>query len=402
MFCELIIKALPTLVKFCSKLELDFYFTKPQVRHMQAFVVAMLLNGYSGKLSQVSGLAHHADRTCVSRFLNSKSWNEAHLLKTLNAYVIGKIWSHSRKTGLPIYVLIDDTICEKTKPSSKAKQPIYGCGFHKSHLKNEIVYGHQFVAAMLRCGEQVLPLTVQLYEKDNMSKIDIAKSIIESLPKPVSKGYVMADSWYSCMTLFEASRTAGYHYLGALKSNRKIFPKGYRRKGIQIGAFASTLDASDFDLVTVDGERYYTYTYLGRINGMHKVKIVITYPKEAFLVPKAMRAFISTDIKMHGRQLLCHYVQRWPIEVFFREANRHLGMKQSQVRSKAAIFRYQYLVILAYCFCGFDFDDCSNGFNRQRSVLQGSIRRFHVLWIVQQAQNNAPLDAILAAFSLVA
>ena len=149
MFCELIIKALPTLVKFCSKLELDFYFTKPQVRHMQAFVVAMLLNGYSGKLSQVSGLAHHADRTCVSRFLNSKSWNEAHLLKTLNAYVIGKIWSHSRKTGLPIYVLIDDTICEKTKPSSKAKQPIYGCGFHKSHLKNEIVYGHQFVAAML-------------------------------------------------------------------------------------------------------------------------------------------------------------------------------------------------------------------------------------------------------------
>ena len=82
MFCELIIRALPELVKLFKKLELDFYFTKPQVRHMQAFVVAMLLGGYSGKLSQVSALAHHAHRTCVGRFLNSKSWNEAHLIKT--------------------------------------------------------------------------------------------------------------------------------------------------------------------------------------------------------------------------------------------------------------------------------------------------------------------------------
>ena len=402
MFCGLIITAMPELVKFFQTLKLDFYFSKPQVRHMQAFVVAMMLRGFCGKMSDVSDLALHADRTCVGRFLDSDSWNDAFLIKALNSHVINTIWDYSRKTGLPIYVIIDDTICEKTIPSSKVKQPIYGCGFHKSHLKNEIVYGHQFVSAVLRCGNVVLPLTVSLYEKGIMSKIDMAKDIISALPKPVNQGYVMTDSWYSSITLFNASQASGYHFIGALKSNRKIFPRGYRKKGIQIGAFARSLHASDFDQVTVDGQRYYMYTYLGKINGMRKVKIVITFPIGALFVPQAMKAFISTDIKMNGRQLLNHYTMRWPIETFFREANRRLGMKQCQVRSKKAIMRYQYLIIMTYTFCGLEVDGKELGFCKRRKVFQKNIQRFHIQWIVQEARNESGLQTILSAFRLAA
>ena len=396
------------LVKYFEALELNFYFTKPQVRHMQAFVVAMMLNGFCGKMSQVSELALNSDRTCVGRFLNSDSWNDKFLIKALNAHVINEIWDYSRKTGLPIYVIIDDTICEKTKPSSKAKRPIYGCGFHKSHLKNEFVYGQQFVVAVLRCGNKILPLSVHLYERnaaskeDIVSKIDIAKDIIKALPKPVKQGYVVADSWYSCITLFNAAQASKYQYIGALKSNRKIFPHGYRRKGIQIAAFARSLCVSDFDQVTVDGERYYMHTYLGKINGMNKVKIVITYPANALFVPQAMKAFISTDFKMNGRQLLHHYTMRWPIEVFFREANRHLGMKRCQVRTKKAIMRYQYLIMMAYTFCGLDFNGQSSTFCRQRKVFQKNIQRFHITWIVNEALNHSSLEDIIAAFRLSA
>jgi hypothetical protein len=409
VFCELIIKAMPELVKFFVELELDFYFTKPQVRHMQAFVVAMMLDGFDGKMSQVSELALHADRTCVSRFLNSNSWNDEFLVRALNAHVINIIWNYSRETGLPIYIIIDDTICEKTKPSSKAKQPIYGCGFHKSHLKNAFVYGQQFVVAALRCGDKVLPLAVHLYERnetgkedkeDVVSKIDIAKGIVEALPKPVNKGYVVADSWYSCITLFDAAQSSGYHYVGALKSNRKIFPRKYRRKGIQIGAFARSLSSSDFDVVTVDGERYYMYTYLGKINDMNKVKIVITYPVKALFVPQAMKAFISTDIKMNGWQLLHHYTMRWPIEVFFREANRRLGMKQCQVRTKKAILRFQYLIMMAYTFCGLELDGRSIDFCHHRKIFQRNIQRSRIEWIVHETQNGISLNDILTAFRL--
>ena len=326
MFNELIIEALPALVKFFKTMRMDLYFTKPQNRHFQSFIVAMMLKGFGGKLQDVSELSLNAHRTCVGRFLDSGSWNEGYLLRAMNKYVIDAIWQKSKQTKKPVYIIIDDTICEKAIPSSKVKQPIYGCGFHKSHLKNKMVYGHQFVGCMIRCGDVVLPFTIALYDKTK-SKIDIAKEIIESLPEPPHIGFVVTDSWYSCQSLFEASKGKGYHFIGGLKSNRLIFPRGFRKKGVKIGAYARSLKQSSFDLVTVKGRSYYIYTYLGKINGQKKVKITISWPKGSFGLPQAMKAFISTDIEMNPKQLISHYLKRWPIEVFFREANRCLGMK---------------------------------------------------------------------------
>jgi hypothetical protein len=400
MFCKLIIEAMPSLVKFFELKDLNFYFNKPQIRHMQAFIIAMLVRGYGGKITHVSELAIHVDRTSIGRFLSSGSWDDSLLLRTINAHAIEVIWKHSKETREPIYVIIDDTICEKTPPSSKAKNPIDGAYFHKSHLKNAFVYGHQFVTAMLRCGNMVIPYTISLYEREGKSKISIADEILKSLPKPVTKGYILTDSWYSCEQLFKTALSQGYHFIGALKTNRKIYPKGFRRKGTQISEFANSLSKSDFDLVTINGQRYYTYTYLGKINGMHKVKIVITWPENALYKQEAMKAFISTDIKLNAWQILQHYTNRWPVEVFFREANRHLGMKKCQVRSKQAILRFQFLVMLTYNFCGLQVDGSTLGFCKQRKAFQKEIECSRIAWIVEQAQNNVPLDNILAGLKL--
>jgi hypothetical protein len=54
MFNELIITALPELVKFFSLLEMPFYFTPAQNRHFQAFVVAMMLRVFGGKVKDVA------------------------------------------------------------------------------------------------------------------------------------------------------------------------------------------------------------------------------------------------------------------------------------------------------------------------------------------------------------
>ena len=152
MFCELILNAMPEMVKFFKNLGLDFYFTKPQIKHLQAFIVAMMLNGFGGKITHVSDLSLHASRTSIGRFLSSDGWDEAHLLRALNKHTIDTIYAKAKETKQPIYAIIDDTICEKAVPPSKAEQPIGGCGFHMSHLHNRMVYGHQFVAVMLRCG----------------------------------------------------------------------------------------------------------------------------------------------------------------------------------------------------------------------------------------------------------
>lgn len=94
-------------------------------------------------------------------------------------------------------MIIDDTILEKTKPSSKAKKPTEKCEYHHSHPKNKQVYGYQVVVVLLKCGKVKLPYTIKLYDKSKMSKIKMAESVILSLPKPIYEGYVLSDSWYS-------------------------------------------------------------------------------------------------------------------------------------------------------------------------------------------------------------
>lgn len=43
-----------------------------------------------------------------------------------------------------------------------------------------------------------------------MSKIELTKNLIESLPKPDNKGYVLCGSWYSFKVVFNSSEKAGY------------------------------------------------------------------------------------------------------------------------------------------------------------------------------------------------
>jgi hypothetical protein len=49
MFCDLIIYGFPEIINFLKKLNLDFYYTKPQIKHLQRFIVAMMLFGYHEK-----------------------------------------------------------------------------------------------------------------------------------------------------------------------------------------------------------------------------------------------------------------------------------------------------------------------------------------------------------------
>ena len=399
MFNDLIIDYSLGIVKFFDRLNLKFYFTESQVKHMMATAYAMIGRGYTGKVSEISESTNYTDRTTAGRFINKSTWDEKYLLQQLQRHAIEVIWEVSKETKEPIYVIVDDTISEKTAPSSKAQSPIEGCSFHHSHLSNKTVYGHQFVTVMLRCGDVVAPYEIKLYQKgvDKKadSKIEIARKIISTLPKPPEKGYVMADSWYSSRDLFEGAEARGYHYIGAIKSNRVIYPKGYKREGIQIGAFAKTLKLNQLDLVTVGNERYYMYTYLGRINGCNKVKIIITWPEGAVFNPRAMKAFVSLDIHMSGKQIANHYLNRWPIEVFFRETKRNLGLDGYQIRKKEGIQRYMYLLMLGYSYCGLEVKDGVLNFSDGLKTARKEIKRVETTWIYNQAQKGVSLEAVL-------
>ena len=400
MLENFIITASSSIIKFLLKLDLDLFLTDPQLKHAIAFISAMVLRGYDGKVSAIAELSSHRHRTSVGHFLSKSPWNEKLVMDSLKEHVIKRIWKLSETTGNPIYVIIDDTISEKTVPSSKAKCPTEKCGFHNSHLKGKTVYGHQMVTVMLRCGNTILPYTIVLYDKNNMSKIKIAEEVIKTLPFPVNKGYVLCDSWYSCKALFDASAERKYTYIGALKTNRVIYPKGHERLGIKLHAFAKTLTQEDVSLVTAGKHEYYVYTYKGKLNDLEEATIILSWPKSDLFNEKALKAFISLDNALGTIDILNHYVHRWPIEIFFRESKRHLGLDDYQVRSESAINKYFVLLMLTYTYCELEVSGDSLNFSKGIKSARKEVQQSKIAWIHEQSKTGVPLEQIFQALKI--
>ena len=145
----------------------------------------------------------------------------------------------------------------------------------------------------------------------------------------------------------DAFLSKGFYTIGALKTNRVIFPVGIRQ---QISRFAQYIRKTDLNvnLVTVGKRQYYVYRYEGNLNDLEDAVVLISYPKDAFGVPHALRAFICTDISLSTLEILNHYLRRWPIEVFFRQAKQKLALDKYQIRSSQGIRRFWLLMSFAH------------------------------------------------------
>jgi len=399
MFQNTIISNELSVYKFFKQLNFDFYLTKPQLRHLEAMMNAMISKGYNGKISDIAELAPSRHRTSITRFLSNSNWDEKLLERAFKSYIIELIWAKSRESRQPIYFIIDDTISEKTKPSSKAKNPIEKCSFHNSHLKGKNVYGHQILVTLLSCDGLVLPYSIDIYDKESMSKIELTQKLIATLPKPENKGYVLADSWYSCKDIFNASEKAGYSYIGALKTNRVIFPKGHERLGIKLHKFATSLNIEDFDLVTVKDQQYYIYNYVGNLKDRKNVSIILSYPKDAFQKDGALKTFISLEKSLAPLDILTQYTDRWAIEPFFRDCKTYLGLNGYQVRSEKSINRYLIIMLINYTYCKIYCTD-SHHFNTGYKAAKKDLEKSKIIYIYEAAASGTPIEKIFESLKI--
>ena len=399
MFHNTIISNELSLHKFFKQLNFDLYLTKPQLNHLESIMDAMISKGFNGKVSDIAELAPARHRTSITRFLSNSSWDEKLLERALKAYIVELIWARARETKQPIYFIIDDTISEKTKPSSKAINPIEKCSFHNSHLKGKNVYGHQILVSLLSCDGLVLPYSINIYDKESMSKIKLTQKLIATLPKPENKGFVLCDSWYSCKDIFNASEKAGYSYIGALKTNRVIFPKGHEKLGIKLHQFAITLNIEDFDLVTVKKKQYYIYNYIGDLKDRNNISIILSYPKDAFQKDKALKAFISLDNSLTSLEILTQYTDRWAIEPFFRDCKTYLGLDGYQVRSEKSITRYLTIMLVNYTYCKIYAND-SYHFNTGYKIAKKDLEKFKVIYIYEAAVSGTPIESIFESLRI--
>ena len=199
---------------------------------------------------------------------------------------------------------------------------------------------------MLSCNGIVLGYAIVMYDKSK-SKVKIVKEIASELPEPPVVSYFLCDSWYTCGDIMDAFIKKGFYTIGALKTNRIVYPCGIKHK---ISEFALHLRKTDSNvsLVTVGNRIYYVCRYEGNLNGIDNAVVLISCPKDAFHTLKALRAFISTDVSLSTREILDKYVERWSIEVFFRQYKDKLAFDRYQIRSSKGIRRYWLLMSLAH------------------------------------------------------
>jgi hypothetical protein len=389
------LNTIPAATLVCNFIKVMNEKTKYQdlvLKHLTSILIAMALKGFTAKMTDIEEVSD-CHRTTIRRFLsNEKSWDDEPIKEYIHKTSFENIQSLSQKTGTPMFIDIDDTVNEKTKPSSQASRPIEKAEFHHSHLLGKQVWGHQVIAMMVSCGKTALNYDIHLYDKTVQSKIAYVQEIIAQLPPPATPAYVLTDSWYTNAKIIDSCAASGYHFIGAMKANRIIYPQGIR---ISISEFAvEYIGRNDVSLVTVNGAKYYVYRYEGKLNGISNAVVLISWPEHAFKNPKAMKAFVCTDVSLDTATIMQYYAHRWCIETFFSQAKDLQGFGKYQIRSIKGIERLWTIMSLFHLLCS-TITGAEGNFGNGLRLLRRSIHDEKVTFIYQCAKNNLPLSDVL-------
>lgn len=393
----------PTAIRnYLLQHRLPLHFSKPVLAHLETYMTAATAKGFRGK---VTDLAEYSDchRTTLGHFLAEGVWDETVLQDKVKTESLRQILETSRRTVEPLFVIHDDTIAQKTKPSSQARFPIEQAGFHHSHLLGKVVWGHQVQATVLGCSDLSLIHSIDLYDKTFThpdgtvyTKIDRVCDLAQTLPLPPHGGYCLVDSWFTCPRVMDAYAAAGYHVIGALKTNRILYPQGIR---VSIQDFAQHIRKEDVRLVTVNDSSYWMYRYEGALNGVDNAVVLLCWPKQAFGEPKALRAFCCTDISLETETIASYYAKRWPIEIFFRQSKTNLGFDTYQVRSAKAFIRLWILLAWTHLYCTIGLGSpCPFG-DGLRSVRK-QVQRDRLQFVYESAQQGISFQAVCERFKI--
>ncbi len=123
--------------------------------------------------------------------------------------------------------------------------------------------------------------------------------------------------------------------------------------------------------------------------------VLLSYPEGAFQEPKALRAFISTDVSLGTSEILDKYVERWAVEVFFRQSQNKLEFVRYQIRSSKGIRRYWLIMSLAHLIaCTGNGEPCS--FETGYTFLHDRIIEERILYIYHCGVNHVLFEDDLA------
>ena len=130
------VKQSEEICKTLNALRLGNFLSDVYLEHVKTLTHSVFMLGYKGKVVNAEVFCEK-HRTTVAHFLNNGRWDSLNFEKALKRQVIDRIYEESRKSGAPIFCIVDDTIASHTAPSSQAMHPIEAAYDHQSHMKKQ-------------------------------------------------------------------------------------------------------------------------------------------------------------------------------------------------------------------------------------------------------------------------
>jgi SRSO17 transposase len=383
------------LSQFLSEFR-DAFANKAQFRHFQHYVIALMIYLGDKNLSGLSrAIPDGRHESSLYRFLSQAKW-DTHKVKQVRLEQLNRkarrALAKQQRNGkkATVYLIIDDSLVEKSGKT------MAGVAKHRSHKDKKSVLGHVWVSAQLVVAGSSYPLDWCLYRRQSeceangvlfRSKPQIALEMIKQYqPLPNTETVVLTDSWYANQDLIKLCGKREFHYIGAVKSNRKL-KVGHHNQQVQ--QWRAVLPKSAFERVKLKDERYKVWTVVGQLSCGQAVKVVVNRR----IGVKKWRYLVCTNTSLDAQTILATYFVRWEVENFYRAAKFILGWSDYQMRKLEAIENHVLLMMVTHAYLEIQRQDAlEQSIEKDTSFTLGDLQREH--------QRLAQRSVIALVFSL--
>jgi hypothetical protein len=293
---------------------------------------------------------NHYSRQSIGFFLSKAHWNAPQLLaETAIDTLKGLGW----RSGDALHVVFDDTQKRKRGKLMEAVSKIF------LHAEKVYAQGHTILGSAIVYRDVVIPYAVRLWAtstfcdetqqpsyQGNPLKFrkltELAADVIDGMP--LRNVTVLFDSYYLCPNVTQACAAKQYRWVGVAKKNRNFFPDGRDRDKRRLASYGPNVLNRLGQWVTHKSKKYRLAERVGRLSKLGRVKLVFSRRAKE----KSWIAMATNETRWGALRVLRHYLNRWPIEVLFKESKQYLGLGDYQMLRYRGVERYLHLVLIAH------------------------------------------------------
>jgi hypothetical protein len=379
----------------------DVFENQCQFRHFQHYLTGLIVLPNKSMAHITRCILESPDKTNLSRLFAEAPWRADAINGRRIRFMRHQTKPHRRRRGESLLAL-DDTLCEHVGSLFDYVDR------HDHHSEGTYPLAHNPVTSLYGSGPVRFPVALRLYRRDEeltqweayvakhgpdrqipkdrqgrnrlhqqvdpgllqdpelrgrhepfRTKSALALELVEeAIRNKVPFGVVVFDAWYLAEDVVRVLARRHTDWISLLTTNRGLETASFQLRDINgwamklpsphmaVEDLVPLIPATADRPVTVGEHTYWCFTLRVRIPTLGKVRIVVSFEREALTGRHVV--LVTNRVDGSAAKIISLYWQRWPTETFDQDGKGHLGFNEYRMRSAEAIGKHGCLVFVAY------------------------------------------------------